>query len=56
MTITHAEDHPRNPVAIEIAPHFPQTMPKWSTMWTPDWPAKFYLLDILPDRAAVFGS
>jgi len=53
VTITHTENHPRNPVAIEIASHFPQAMPKWSTMWTPDWPAEFYLLNVLAYRPAI---
>ena len=53
-TITHAEDHPRNPVAVEIASHFPQAMPKRSTMWASDWPTRLDLLDITSYRPAIF--
>jgi len=55
MAIAHAEDHPRNPVAIKIASYLPQALPKRSTMRTPDWPAKLNFLNVLPYRLAVFG-
>ena len=55
MAIAHAEDHPRNPVAIKIASYLPQAVPKRSTMRTPDWPAKLNFLNVLPYRLAVFG-
>src|SRR5258705_3282089 len=55
MAIAHAEDHPRDPVAIKVASYFPQAVPKRSTMRTPDWPAKLNLLNVLPHCLAVFG-
>jgi hypothetical protein len=55
VTIAHAEDYARDPTVIEIAAHFPQAMPKRSTMWTPNWPAEFDFLDVLPYRVAVAG-
>src|SRR6266550_2257121 len=54
MAFAHAEDHPRNPVAIKIASYLPQVVPKRSTMRTPDWPAKLNFLNVLPYRLAVF--
>jgi hypothetical protein len=56
VALAHAKDYPRNPIAIEVAPYFPQAMPEWSTMWTPGWPAKFDFLGVLPNRAAVVGT
>src|SRR5436190_1173838 len=55
MAIAHAEHHPRGPVAIKVASYLPQAVSKRSTMRTPDWPAKLYLLNVLPYRLAVFG-
>src|ERR1700731_2242454 len=55
MAVTHAEDPPGNPVPFEVGPFLPQAVPQRSAMWTPDRPAKFYLLNILADRTAIFG-
>src|SRR5947208_4327091 len=55
MAVAHAEDHPRDPVAIKVASYLPQAVSKRSTMRTPDWPATLYLLNLLPYRLAVFG-
>src|SRR5260370_38751076 len=40
MAIAHAEDHPRDPLAIKVASYFRQPVPNRSTMRTPDWPAR----------------
>src|SRR3977135_1733485 len=55
VAIAHAEDHPRNPVAIKIASYLPQAVPKRSTVRPPYWPAKLNVLKVLPYRRAVLG-
>jgi hypothetical protein len=50
---TDAENHPCNPVSVEIAAHLPQSVHKWRTMRPTNGPSELDLLNIFADRAAI---
>src|ERR1700736_3008501 len=49
----HAENHPRDPVAVERGAHLPQALAEGCAMRSPNRPSEFDLLNILADRVAV---
>lgn len=51
--MAHAENHPRDPVAAQVAADFPQPFAERCTVGTTQRPAKLDLLDILADRVPV---
>lgn len=51
--ISHAENHPRDPVAAKVAADFPQPFVQRRTVGAAQRPAELDLLDILADRVPV---
>ncbi len=53
MGVAHAENHPRNPVAVEAAAHFPKAIAKGSAVWTAKRPTKLDFLNVFSNRVSV---
>src|ERR1700730_16435257 len=54
--VTHAENHPRDPIAVKHGAHLPQTLAERRAMRSSERPAEFDLLNILADRVPVGGG